>query len=91
MSLQLLCKHSKLKQLVDSVKLFIINDVLNFTPQPLHKNDRFYPQFPQPCYNTSYPSVTQRSDPEQNCYPILSAAIFYTSHAGMKEEQSDHA
>ena len=29
----LFCKHSKLKQLVDSVKFFIINNVLNLTPQ----------------------------------------------------------
>jgi hypothetical protein len=45
-SLQLvLCKHSKLKQLVDSVKLFIINDVLNFMPQPPIKMANFILSF----------------------------------------------
>ena len=29
----LFCKHNKLKQLVDSVKFFIINNVLNLVPQ----------------------------------------------------------
>jgi hypothetical protein len=29
----LLCKHSKLEQLVDSVKFFVIHNVLNVTPQ----------------------------------------------------------
>jgi hypothetical protein len=83
----LLCQHSKLEQMIDNIIFLIVNNILNFSSQPPHKNDKFYPQSPHIPLHESYPFITQHNNPGQTYPPDLSVAISYVNHVDKKGEQ----
>jgi hypothetical protein len=73
--------------MINSIVFFIVNNILNFSSQPPHKNDKFYPQFSHVPLHESYPFVTQHNNARQTYPPGLSVAISYINYVDKKGEQ----
>jgi hypothetical protein len=85
----LLCQYSKLEQTVNNIVFSIVNNILNFSSQAPHKNDKFYPQSPHVPMHESYPFITQHNNPGQTYPPSLSVVISYVNYVDKGEQIID--